>query len=255
MTYNFPTPQASLSDYRLDLFEITVGRFRAFVAAGKGIQTDPPDVAAGAHPKIAGSGWNPGWNNYLPTTAVDLTTRLQCHNTHATWTDMPGANEELPINCISWFEAFAFCVWDGGRLPTEMEWNYAAAGGEEQRAYPWGSGIDDTRAVYGCVGGNCPADFILAVGSKSPPGDGRWGQADMAGSMAEWTLDWYAQDYTEGCVDCANVLMGTDRVHRGGGFVNPEGLLLASFRGTALPVSGINASRYRQVGARCARNP
>lgn len=255
MTYGVPTPEAKVSDFRLDTFEITVGRFRAFVEAGKGVQADPPELAAGQHPHLVGTGWNPAWNGYLATNTGDLADRLHCNSTHATWTDAPGPNEHKPINCISWYEAFAFCAWDGGRLPTEVEWNYAATGGAEQRAYPWGTGIDDTRAVYGCLQGNCDASFILEVGAKSPAGDGLWGHSDLAGSMTEWTLDWYGPEYTEGCVDCANVLTGTERVVRGGSFVQGPNLLLASFRDKVLPVSNVNASRYRHVGARCARDP
>ena len=59
------------------------------------------------------------------------------------------------INCVNWFEAYAFCIWDGGFLPTEAEWNYAASGGSEQRYYPWSASfppgattIDETYASY-----------------------------------------------------------------------------------------------------------
>src|SRR6185503_5212427 len=103
------------------------------------------------------------------------------------------------MNCVSWFEAFAFCAWDGGRLPTETEWNYAAAGGNEQRVYPWGANIDLTKASYDCAGDgsgtgtpNCMFSDMLPVGSRSPQGDGKWGQADLAGNVWEWTLDWGA---------------------------------------------------------------
>ena len=106
-----PQHFAQVSDYWLDVFEVTVGRFRKFVAAYGG----PPGDDAGAHPKIAGSGWQTSWEAGLPPSKFDPAV-LRC-STDATWTDAPGANEDLPINCVEWYEMFAFCLWDGGRLP------------------------------------------------------------------------------------------------------------------------------------------
>ena len=120
---------ATVSDFRLDRFEITVGRFRRFAASFTG----PPQAGAGAHPLITGSGWNGAW----PWNSVDPeAAKTECVSV---WTEQPDANENLPMTCMSWYEAFAFCAWDGGRLPIDAEWNYAAAGGNEQRVYPWGA--------------------------------------------------------------------------------------------------------------------
>lgn len=255
-TFNVDDYPATLSDLRLDTYEITVGRFRAFVSAGKGTLAAPPDAGDGAHPKIPGSGWDPAWNENLAQSAQDLIDSLHC-NVQSTWTDTPGPNERLPVNCVSWFEAFAFCAWDGGRLPTEAEWDRAAAGGDEQREYPWGSGIDDTHAVYGCIGGQCPPGFLPDVGSRSPQGDGRWGQADMAGSVAEWMLDWFFVEFqsTQPCVDCASVTAGTARSIRSGSYVLGPGALRTAERFSAFPVANETLKRDVTIGARCARQP
>jgi len=124
------THPATVSDFRLDNYEVTVGRFRAFVDSA----APPPMSGAGAHERIPSSGWDELWNNYVPTSADTWRLALGCDSTFATWAEQIGANENRQINCVSWYEAFAFCIWDGGYLPTAAEWNYAASGGSEQRA-------------------------------------------------------------------------------------------------------------------------
>lgn len=249
---------ATVSDFGLDRFEITVGRFRKFVEAYPGSK---PAAGAGAHPLIAGSGWDAAWDSKLPADKAGLIANVKCDATYEMWTDTPGKNENKPMNCISWYEVFSFCAFDGGRLPTEAEWNYAAAGGDEQREYPWSNPpsanlIDASYAVYNCLGdgppaGQCAGDDILNVGSKSAKGDGKWGHADLSGSVYEWNLDWHANSYPSPfCNDCANVLNGSDRVLRGGCWEYVESLLVSHVRNAYPPE--VHGDFF---GGRCARTP
>jgi len=250
VTYTSMTYPATVDAFSLDKYEITVGRFRQFVNAGIGTQASPPASGAGTHPLIAGSGWDSAWNANLPADTAALQAALKCNTADQTWTDTAGANESQPQNCMDWYTAFAFCAWDGGRLPTEAEWNYAAAGGSEQRAYPWSSPatsttIDDSYAVY--CGSSC--NSTQNVGSKSPKGDGKWGQADLAGNLWEWTLDWHGS-YQVPCSNCADLIdqAADSRVIRGGRFFGNASQLLSSYRG-----SGVPGLHNNYVGSRCAR--
>lgn len=248
---------ATVSDFRLDKYEVTVGRFRAFVNAGMGIQSSPPMAGAGAHATIPGSGWDVSWNNSLAANTADLVSRLSC-SMFPTWTDTPAGNDRRPINCITWYEAFAFCAWDNGYLPTEAEWNYAAAGGDEQRAYPWSSppnllAIDSLHASYDCIGDGTGCTIGDMMTGAKPAGDGRWGQSDLGGDVWEWALDWWG-DYMNPCSDCARLVAPfptSFRVIRGGSWLNSRDTLRTGYRDSL----GSPESRSHSQGIRCARSP
>lgn len=232
---------ATVSPFDLDKYEVTVGRMRAFVAAGGVTKLAPPATGAGALPKVPGSGWNPAWNVLLPADVPAL--HASFARPSATWTDQAGANENLPINNVTWFIALAFCAWDGGRLPTYAEMNFASAGGSEQRAYPWSvpptdQTITRMRAAYDCnftaPAQNCPVSScsdatsspcdtttciapatcqypscsgcafsdIAQVGSL-PGGKGKWGHFDLSGNVAELVYDTDAP-LPLPCVDCVH---------------------------------------------------
>lgn len=257
-TSNYP---ATVSDFRLDKYEVTVGRFRKFINAGMGTQAAAPIAGSGAHANIAGSGWDASWNTNLVANEAALIAALKCDTpTYQTWTDAPGANENQPINCLTWYEAMAFCIWDGGYLPTEAEWNYAATGGAQQRAYPWSSpagqlALDNAHAAYydgsACGGTSLPAcPGVIDVGTKML-GDGRFGQADLAGNASEPMLDVYVSSYTTPCMDCASLKVTEDyHVMRGGSARDGSVHLRTGRRDFAGP-----KNRTRDAGVRCARAP
>ncbi|MCC7384641.1 MAG: SUMF1/EgtB/PvdO family nonheme iron enzyme [Deltaproteobacteria bacterium] len=246
---------ATVNAFRLDVYEITVARFRKFVQAGGGTRKHPP---AGVEPW-----WDASWNIALEADRDALSTALTFDPQYGTWTAMPGSNEDRPIACLTWYEAQAFCLWDGGRLPTAAEWNFAAAGGAEQRAYPWSSPptstvIDPIHASYGdgagqCFGTGgtlhaCSVQDLLPPGSK-PPGDGRWGHADLSGNVSEWVFD-FAGTFVNPCTDCTGPTSSLYRLLGGGSFLEPPDQLWSSL-GRSFPPG----SRGCSIGARCVRRP
>jgi len=164
-------------------------------------------------------------------------------------------NEAFAINCVGWHLAFSFCIWDGGRLPTEAEWEYAAAGGEENRLFPWGAAEPTSIEFANALVGN---GFNLAgprveVG-RAQAGAGRWGHLDLGGGMLEWVFDKYRFGFGDShgnpivCNNC--VYMDEEvsdflRVGRGGTWHSQVDFIRSAFRN---PSSGEDTLQ----GFRCA---
>ncbi len=237
-----PEHSVQVNALSLDKYEVTVGRFRKFVEA---YPASKPAAGAGTIAGIAGSGWQSAWEVKLPTDQAGLVFDLQQCAGH-TYTSTSGSGDARAVNCVTWFEAFAFCVWDGGRLPTEAEWEYAAAGGDENRLFPWGSVV--ATCEYANASG-CGNTVDHVVGTRGA-GVGRWGHYDLVGNVAEWTLDWYANDwYSDAAATGANVANLTPsagHVTRGGWYFTKQ----VDLRVTARATEGAQRS-----GLRCARAP
>ena len=249
---------ATVGDFALDKFEVTVGRFRAFVVAGGGTSLTAPLDGAGAHHRVASSGWQGAWTAQLAADTAALNGSLKCDTQLATWTDDVSFNEHKPINCVTWYEAFAFCAWDGGFLPSEAEWNYAASGGAEQRALPWSSppaslAVTTANAAHSCLADGMPGCTLLdiaRVGEKSA-GEGRWRHSDLAGNVHEWVLD-SAMAYPVPCANCATIGDPEvfSKVFRGGSYDRDVAELRSAFR-----IGQFADQRTAYVGIRCARRP
>jgi formylglycine-generating enzyme required for sulfatase activity len=267
-----PSP-ATVSTFRLDKFKVTVGRFRNFIAAT--LAGWYPTLGSGKHVHLNDGGGipgEPGWAaafGVLPSTTAQWSDQLTGSGcapwvpAGPIWTDTPQGNEDRPLNCVSWPEAYAFCIWDGGFLPTDAERTFAAAGGDEERYFPWSvppdaATIDWTYASYDCTGdpqadgaANCYSIGDYTVVGTKPKGNGRWGHADLAGIIWDRTLDCFEPLDGSTCIDCTHDVLcnGGQRVERGGDFATTPDLLSTNVK------RADDAVGHIWIGFRCARPP
>ncbi|MDH3683271.1 MAG: formylglycine-generating enzyme family protein [Acidimicrobiia bacterium] len=155
--------------------------------------------------------------NLVPGSLVFTMTRGPVDLRHLSqwWTWTPGASwrhpegagssidERLdhPVVHVAHEDAAVYATWAGRCLPTEAEWEYAARGGVEGKAFVWGDeAVPDGQYLANFWQGDFPyrnsqADGFTGtapVGSFPP---NPYGLYDMAGNVWEWTDDWYAESH------------------------------------------------------------
>ena len=94
--------------------------------------------------------------------------------------------DNLPVQSVSWYDAEAFCEWDGGKLPSEAQWERASRG-DHGNEFPWGNKFEPGLSNTG------DEDWPLGtapVGSYKKD-KSAFGIYDMAGNVSEWVYDWY----------------------------------------------------------------
>lgn len=178
-----------------------------------------------------------------PEWSRERVSRLFADATYLAEWSSPGAtlDPHAPVTGVSWFAARAFCRDQGGRLPTEAEWELAASGTP--------AGLMDERAL---------AEVLAWYGRPTPPAmppvgqtpANGWGAYDLYGLVWEWVEDFNAS------------LVSVDNREQGG----PDELLFcgagalsataredyAAFMRVAFRSSLLATSTTRNLGFRCA---
>jgi formylglycine-generating enzyme required for sulfatase activity len=157
-----------------------------------------------------------------------------------------GGAGDMPINCIRHQDAEAFCHSVGKRLPTELEWEFAARGTKPVR-FP--SGLSTTGCVHAATlrtessGRSCTGDRPAKVGTH-PAGRSVFGVEDMAGNVEEWTADFFEEQRGQ-----APKARGSSFVLRGGSWLQPPSMARTTARNW-----GSAEESGPSVGVRCAKS-
>jgi formylglycine-generating enzyme required for sulfatase activity len=228
-----PVHKVVVKSFYIDKYEVTVAEFEKFVNA--------TNYKTNAEKE----GWSYIWNgsSWVKKNGV----YWLCGIDGKLITE---SKKNYPVIHVSWYDANAYALWAGKRLPTEAEWEYAARGGKNSRGYRY-SGSDNIKDVawyceeHGIV-------TIHEVGAKQP---NELGIYDMSGNVWEWCHDWYSENYYYNSMyeNPQGPVSGIYRVLRGGAWSCLEPYNSVYIRSYMM---NLNIPTYRDiwVGFRCAKD-
>lgn len=235
-----PPFTAHVDSFLLDVHPVTVAQFRRFVRATDHTTQaeefgDAGVLREGEWQLVKGATWH-----------------------HPLGADEAEAPDDHPVTQVSWNDAKAYCEWADKRLPTEVEWEHAARGGQNRRAFcPWEGDCRDSDVRIASANtwqGRYPIRNTVADGYRYTSPVGAFGSTDlglqdMSGNVWEWTDSWH-RPYDERDSDFQPTAQ-SERVQRGGSFICSEcGGYYVFARSSASPETSLF-----HVGFRCARDP
>ncbi len=188
-----PARAVDVDGFRISAYTVTNEDFGRFVAATGYLTTAEREgwsfVFGGLLP-----------DDFPPTRAVaQAPWWRQVHG--ASWRHPEGPasgiddRSDHPVVHVSWIDARAFCRWAGGRLPSEVEWEFAARGGLERRRYPWGdeltpNGEHRMNVFQGRFPGmDTGEDGFVGTAPAQAFAPNGYGLHNTTGNVWEWTAD------------------------------------------------------------------
>lgn len=223
--------------FRIDATEVTVAQYAAFM---KAFDAEPP----ANHKQHSVCGWNQSVhpNTPTPTDAGPTMAAPECITFDLAVEAVTKPN--MPVRCIDWCDAAAYCLWAGGYMCRSNEGDAAhpiewktACGGSAGLKYPYGPAYQ---------AGHCNDAFAstkpVPVATNAGCEGGYSGVFDMSGNVSEW-------------LDCGCEFEGTDptttKVYIGGGAYHATGDDLDCTPNNTTPMGGFR----KDVGVRCCYEP
>ncbi|MFF7550566.1 formylglycine-generating enzyme family protein [Streptomyces canus] len=222
-----PVRAVTVAPFAIDAHCVTNERFAAFVEA-TGYRTEAERF-----------GWSYVFAAFLPGELRRISPRPKntpwwCGVQGAHWAAPEGPGSDLsgrsdhPVAHVSWTDASTFCRWEGSRLPTEAEWEYAARGGLEGKRFPWGDELTP-GGEHRCniwqgrfPSHNTTEDGYLGTAPVTAYQPNGYGLYNVAGNVWEWCADRWATTPSQAqgsCATPAGPRHDTARVLRGGSYL------------------------------------
>jgi sulfatase modifying factor 1 len=268
-----PMNKVEVDGFWIDKYEVTNAQFATFIDRTDYVTVAEQQLNPNDFPGIPPDQLTPGSVVFIMPTKVSQGSSL-----NDWWRFMPGANwrqpngpgsnidgkENYPAIHVAYEDAKAYADWSGRTLPTEAQWEYAARGGLQNKAFAWG---DEYREEDGWRAntwqGTFPAfneggDGHLATAPTGCFAANEYGIHDMIGNVWEWVDDWYYPGHED--VDTSTIPTGYDprqpdvavKVIKGGSYLCAKNFCMR-YRPSARHAQEANLSAAH-IGFRTVKN-